>query len=344
MSDDNALNNKNNKTFTTISDVAKYAKVGKTSVSRYLNGEMDKLSDTLQEKIADAIEQLDYRPNHSARMLRAGESKLIGLLFADVTNPYSIDVLQGIEQVCHREGYMLMVCNTDNEKDLQDNYLALLENYRVDGIIVNTAQMTPKQTEILKKLTCPLVLVDRINNSLGVDSVGLDNEAAATTACEHLLSQSYDAILVITESTQVKPRRVRVEAIKAFTEQHSNMSFDLVEADKLSESFVASSISQFLKANPNRKTAVFTTNGVATMNAAKALKQLGLKANEDIGLIGIDDPEWAQLFDGGITVMRQPTKEIGQTTCERLLARIKGDTDAPQNIQLSATLIVRNST
>ena len=334
----------NNKSFTTISDVAKYANVGKTSVSRYLNGEQNKLSKELREKVAQAIEHLEFRPNHSARMLRAGHSNVIGLMFADVTNPYSIDVLQGIEKVCRREGYMLMVCNTNNEKELQDRYLELLENHRVDGIIVNTSGMEAKQIDKLKKLACPLVLVDRINTSLGFDSVGLDNELAVKEACEHLQSKHYEAILVVTESLEIDLRQVRVDAIQAFVTENPKMSCDVVEMGKIGGESVASVISRFVQSNSARKKAIFTTNGVATMITAKALKQLDIKVAQDIGLIGIDDPEWVQLFEGGVTVMRQPTKKIGQTACECLLGRIKGNEEPPQNIKLMAELAIRNST
>jgi len=335
---------KQNKGFTTISDVAKYAKVGKTSVSRYLNGEQDKLSKELREKITHAIAHLDFRPNHSARMLRAGHSKLIGLLLADVTNPYSIDVLQGIEHVCRREGYMLMVCNTDNQNELQDRYLTLLEAHRVDGIIVNTAGMAQKQITNLKQISCPLVLVDRIDTSLGLDTIGLDNEAAVKEACEHLQTKSYQSILVVTESIAIDPRQVRIDAIQAFTKENHDITCDIIEIEKMSVSLLVKVIQEFIAAHPKRKKAIFTTNGVAMMSTAKALKQLDIHIGSQIGLVSIDDPEWAQLFEGGITVMRQPTREIGQTACERLLARVQGNNEAPQHIKLKAELVVRHST
>ena len=332
------------KGFATISDVAQHAKVGKTSVSRYLNGEQDKLSDALREKIAQAISYLDFRPNHSARMLKAGHSKLIGLLLADVTNPYSIDVLQGIEHVCQREGYMLMVCNTDNQKELQDRYLNLLEAHRVDGIIVNTAGMAQKQITNLKRLSCPLVLVDRIDTSLGFDTIGLDNAAAVKEACQHLQTKAYESILVVTESMAIDPRQARVDAIQAFTKDHSGMSYDVIEIEKMSVNLLIQVIQDFVTRHPNQKKAIFTTNGVAMMSTAKALKQLDIHIGSQIGLISIDDPEWAQLFEGGITVMRQPTNAIGQTACERLLTRIQGSSEPAQHIKLTAELVIRQST
>ncbi|NVK72954.1 MAG: LacI family DNA-binding transcriptional regulator [Oceanospirillaceae bacterium] len=335
---------KQNKNFTTISDVANYAKVGKTSVSRYLNGEQDKLSEALREKIAQAIAHLDFRPNHSARMLRAGHSKLIGLMLADVTNPYSIDVLRGVEHICRQEGYMLMVCNTDNERELQDRYLALLEAHRVDGIIVNTSGMAQKQISSLTQISCPIVLVDRINTSLGFDTVGLDNETAAKEACLHLQSKAYESILVITKSLEIDPRQARVDAIKAFTQEHEDISCDIIEIETMTVNQLSKEIQTFIDAYPNSKKAIFTTNGVAMMSTAKALKQLGAHIGSDIGLIGIDDPEWAQLLEGGITVMRQPAQQIGQTACERLLGRVQGNNQPAEHIKLTAELIVRQST
>ncbi|MEL0624922.1 LacI family DNA-binding transcriptional regulator [Marinomonas arenicola] len=335
---------KNHKSFATISDVANYAKVGKTSVSRYLNGEQDKLSDALRDKIADAIEHLDFRPNHSARMLKAGHSKLIGLLLADVTNPYSIDILQGAEHICRQQGYMLMVCNTDNETALQEGYLALLEAHRVDGLIVNTADMAHTKLHHLKQINCPLVLVDRIDTSLGFDSVGLDNEAAIEDACQHLKARHYQSILVVTESLDVAPRKARINAIDTFCQQHSGIAYELVEVRKNNDAHLNAAIGDFMNRHKGCKQAIFTTNGVATLLAAKAIKNLQLKLGHQIGMISIDDPEWVQLFEGGITVMRQPTREIGQQACSRLLTRIQGNTESAQHIQLPAELIIRQST
>lgn len=335
---------KNKKSFATISDVARYAKVGKTSVSRYLNGEQHKLSDALRTKISEAIQALEFRPNHSARMLKAGNSKLIGLVLADVTNPYSIDILQGVEHICRQQGYMLMVCNTDNETALQESYLALLEAHRVDGLIVNTADMAQTQLHHLKQINCPLVLVDRIDTALGFDSVGLDNKTAVIDACQHLVAQDYQSILVFTESLDVAPRKARVDAIRAFCTEQPNTLCEVVEINKNNEAHIADALRDFTLRHKGSKSAIFTTNGVATLLAAKAIKAQELQLGSQIGLISIDDPEWAQLFDGGITVMRQPTREIGQQACSRLLARIQGNEGPVQHIQLTAKLIIRQST
>ena len=101
----------------TISDVAKAAKTGKTSISRYLNGEKHLLSDDLLSRIEKAIAELDYRPSLMARGLKHGRTRLIGLIIADITNPYSVSVMSGIEAACREKGFTLLVCNTNNELD-----------------------------------------------------------------------------------------------------------------------------------------------------------------------------------------------------------------------------------
>ncbi|GAB3479902.1 LacI family DNA-binding transcriptional regulator [Marinomonas epiphytica] len=331
------------KHFTTISDVAKYAQVGKTSVSRYLNGEQDKLSQPLQDKISQAIAALDYRPNNSARMLRAGQSKLIGLMLADVTNPYSIEVLQGIEKECRQQGYMLMVCNTDNQQALQNQYLSLLDSHRVDGIIVNTIGLATQQVDVLKKVACPIVLIDRIDMARGIDSVGLDNEQAATDAVHYLAEQAYQAVLVISEPLTIAPRQARVQAVQDYAKTAPYIDWQTLIVEKTERASLSQHIRTFVDQYPNSKVAIFSTNGVTTMAVAKACKALHLQVGRDIGLIAIDDPEWAQLFEGGISVMKQPTQHIGQQACQQLLSRIHGNQEAPKQVALQAELVLRQS-
>lgn len=119
----------------TISDVAKAANTGKTSVSRYLNGELSALSTDLKTRIERAITQLNYRPSQMARGLKRGRTRLIGLIIADITNPYSINMLSGIEAACRANGFTLLMCNTNNEIDLEQHYLNLLNSYQVEGIV-----------------------------------------------------------------------------------------------------------------------------------------------------------------------------------------------------------------
>ena len=117
----------------TISDVAREAGTGKTSVSRYLNGETNVLSADLPKRIEVAIERLNYRSNQMARGLKRGRNRLLGLLAVDLTNPYAVEVLQGVEAACHALGYMPLICHAANEVEMERRYLQLLTTYRVEA-------------------------------------------------------------------------------------------------------------------------------------------------------------------------------------------------------------------
>ncbi|MFZ4172539.1 LacI family DNA-binding transcriptional regulator, partial [Enterobacter ludwigii] len=142
----------------TISDVAKAANTGKTSISRYLNGEKHLLSDALLARIEQAIADLDYRPSLMARGLKRGRTRLIGLIIADITNPYSVNVLSGIEAACREKGFTPLVCNTNNEVDQELHYLDLLRSYQVEGIVVNAVGMREEGLNRLQQSSLPMVL------------------------------------------------------------------------------------------------------------------------------------------------------------------------------------------
>src|SRR6201995_2782240 len=145
----------------TITDVAREAGTGKTSISRYLNGETGVLSPELRERIEAAIAKLDYRPNQMARGLKRGPNRLLGVVLAALTNPSSVEVLQGVEAACHALGYMPLICHAANELDMERRYLQLLTTYRVEGVIVNALGVREETLRPVGGGGIPAVLVDR---------------------------------------------------------------------------------------------------------------------------------------------------------------------------------------
>lgn len=153
-------------------------KTGKTSISRYLNGEKHLLSDALLARIEKAIADLDYRPSLMARGLKRGRTRLIGLIIADITNPYSVHVLSGIEAACREKGFTPLVCNTNNEVNQELHYLDLLRSYQVEGIVVNAVGMREEGLNRLQQSALPMVLIDRKIPDFACDVVGLDNTSS----------------------------------------------------------------------------------------------------------------------------------------------------------------------
>ncbi|MEA3129342.1 MAG: LacI family transcriptional regulator, kdg operon repressor, partial [Paraburkholderia sp.] len=199
----------------TITDVAREAGTGKTSISRYLNGELSVLSPELRARIEAAIERLDYQPNQMARGLKRGRNRLIGMLLADLTNPYTVEVLQGVEAACHALGLMPLICHAANEVEMERRYLQLLTTYRVEGVIVNALGVREETLRPVGGGGIPAVLVDRSVDGLVADMVGLDNRAAAELGTRHLLENGFDEIwFVVQPFEQVSSRQLREAAFR----------------------------------------------------------------------------------------------------------------------------------
>ncbi len=329
----------------TISDVAKAAKTGKTSVSRYLNGEQNLLSEDLRLRIEHAIAALDYRPSLMAQGLKRGRTRLIGLIIADITNPYSVNVLSGIEAACREKGFTPLVCNTNNELDREQHYLDLLRSYQVEGIVVNAVGMREDALNRLQQSALPMVLIDRKIPDFACDVVGLDNTQAATTATEHLIQQGFEALLFLSEPLgTVNTRRERLSAFRATLARYPGVVAESAETVLHEAAQIDNTLRQFHARHRGMRKAVISANGALTLQVARSLKRIGLHWGSDIGLLGFDELEWAELAGVGITTLKQPTWQIGYAAVEQVVRRIDGSDNTVREQLFSGELIVRGST
>lgn len=329
----------------TISDVAKQAQTGKTSVSRYLNGEQNLLSDSLKQRIEQAIRQLDYRPSQMARSLKGGQTRLIGLIIADITNPYAIDVMCGIEAACRQQGFTLLVCNTNNEVNQEQHYLQLLSRYRVEGIVVNAVDMREEALSMLQQSMLPMVLIDRKIPDVTCDVVSLNNHQATEIATKHLLQQGFEAILFLSEP--IGTVNTRLERLHAFCQtmaNHPTLSAEQAETPLNDGNNLEAVLQQFSTRHRGMRKAVISTNGALTLQVARAMRRLNMQWGNDIGLLGFDEQAWAELAGVGITTLKQPTYQMGHAALEQLIQRIRGVNTPVSEQMFSGELIVRGST
>ncbi|SEI91875.1 LacI family DNA-binding transcriptional regulator [Paraburkholderia diazotrophica] len=342
----------------TISDVAREAGTGKTSISRYLNGELSVLSPQLRARIEAAIERLDYQPNQMARGLKRGRNRLIGMLVADLTNPYSVEVLQGVEAACHALGYMPLICHAANEVDMERRFLQLLTTYRVEGVIVNALGVSEETLRPVGGGGIPAVLVDRSVDGLVTDMVGLDNEAAVTVATRHLVERGFDRVwFVVQPFERVSSRRLREAAFHRALTQYPQVSgrtvvVELGDADELAQTLtvldaeIDAAMEERKKSDGDvmkPRVALFAANGPVALALARHLNQrYGADWQKRVALLSIDDPEWAEL--AGITTIRQPTYDIGYRAVEFLHERIDGVQASARDCLLPGELIERAST
>jgi len=324
----------------TMLDVAEHAGVSKASVSRFIGDDRALLSDAIAQRIEQSIAELGYRPNQMARGLKRGRTRLIGMLVADIRNPYSIAVMHGVETACRRHGYSLVVCNTDRDDEQERQHLALLRSYNIEGLIVNTLGHHRDELDELKR-EMPLVLVDRKVDGLDSDMVGLNNPQAIEMALEHLEQRGYRNVLLVTEPYDGTSSRIeRVSSFQQQIGQRQDMRGAVLETG----SSLANDLQTFLNTTDNGPKALFCANGVAALACTLALREIGCQLFEDVGLIALDDLDWYPLVGSGITALAQPTEDIGASAFDCLLKRLRGDDGPVRTLDYSATLIVRGST
>jgi len=332
----------------TIAQVAREAGVSKTSVSRYLGGELDALSEYLREQIRSTIARLGYQPSQMARALKGGRTRLIGMLVADILNPYSVAVLNGAEAACQQHGYTLMLCNTGNDEQRELQSLSALHSYSVEGLLFNTQGRNVTPLRELGRAAFPVVLLDRRIEGCDFDLVGLDNVRAAHMATAHLLAAGYrDIGLVVQPLPGVSSRQGRQAGfLQALAEQPASHG-ETLEVHIDQPGHVAAMLMDFFKrCNAQRgsgKIALLAGNGLVSLQIALALQSMKIRFPEDIGLLCFDELPWSPLVGSGISTIEQPTYEIGFAAIERLLARIHGERAPRREILLDGRLIVRGS-
>lgn len=329
----------------TISDVAKLAGVGKTSVSRYLNGEFNILSEGMKESIALAIEELHYQPSQIARSMKRGKTKLIALVLADIRNPYSLDLLQGVEKASRENGYRLLLFNTDNQIKEEKKILDSLLGYQVEGVI---SQALRTHDQNFQEFPLPIVSVDRMVNGLDCDVISLDNKQATKLMVDHLLDLDIRSFLFISEKIfDIQPREERLHEIKNIISKFDECHINVLELDDFNDIDVLDRTIKCFYGDNCFKKAIISVNGLTTLNIALALHRLNLQCGKDIALIGFDDFTWLSLTLGGISALRQPTFEMGYHAFNLLLDRINEDRinrSKSKFIYYPGKLVIRNST
>jgi LacI family transcriptional regulator len=181
---------------TNIRDVARLAGVAPITVSRVVNG-ADSVTEDTRRRVQQAIDQLHYVPNTLARSLRSHQSHIIALIVPDITNPFWTTVARGVEDTAAENDYRTILCNTDEDPAKETNYLNLLVERRVDGVIIAPATPERKRLAVLKQLQVPCVLVDRRVEGFKADLVYGDTRTGARLLIDHLIDLGHRRIALI---------------------------------------------------------------------------------------------------------------------------------------------------
>lgn len=327
----------------TIADVARAAHASKASVSRFLSGNVGALSDELRGRIHAAVEALSYKPSPIARSLKGGRTGLIGMVAANIDNPYAVAVLHGAEAACQQHGFSLILSNSDGDAAREQTMIAALLSYRVEGLIVNAAGPAKSLMQVLPG-DFPVVLIDRKPAGCAFDFVGLDNLAAMDTVVTHLAAEAFSHLaLVIQPVGNVSTRLERVAGFRAAVRRVPACRGEVLEIEQADPASVDRALRAFLAMPNDGPKAVIAANGLVTLRIAQSIARLGLRMPQDIGLVGFDELDWCALVSPGITTFGQPTYDIGATAMRRLLARVAGERSEARDTIFTGGLIARSS-
>lgn len=329
----------------TIDKVASLAKVSKTTISRYLNGRFEFMSDETRKRIQTVIEELDYRPNNLARGLKSNHSGLIGVLVADIGSPFSSILVKGVGDTCKDRGYQTIIANTDNDPQKEREYIRSLIDNRVEGLIVNITGQNDNFLLELKDEGIPIVVADRPMETLSLDTVTSNNAEMTYRTIRHLYEQGFKRVAFITQQiSQVRTRYVRHQTfLKACRELYGVDGEKWVYfIDPSDVGSLSQELQAFLKMEDG-PVAAFAVNGVTLLSLVKAIRELDLVMPDDLGVAGYDDWGWASLIPPGITTISQPSYNVGVQSALRLIQRIKDNRSKPKLIELPSELIVRGS-
>ena len=327
----------------TIRDVAKRAGVSPITVSRVIN-DSGYVSPATRQRVETAIAELQYVPNTLARSLRSKRTKTIALVLTDVTNPFWTTVARGVEDAASDQGFNMVLCNTDESETKQANYLTVLLEKRVDGILLVPAVSTAEPIELIHRQGTHVVVLDRRVPCSQVDVVRCDSVGGAYQLTRLLLGLGHRRIAILSGPKDVSTAVDRVEGYcRALGEAGLDVDESLIYYGEFIQSAGYEMMGRALSITP-WPTAVFGANNFIAIGALRALREVGLSVPEDIALVTFDDLPLALLIDPFLTVATQPAYEMGRQATELLLARLSGQAPPDcQEIVLPTEIIVRQS-
>ncbi|ARF18037.1 LacI family DNA-binding transcriptional regulator [Sporosarcina ureae] len=329
----------------TLKDVAKLVGVHPSVVSRVINNDGNlKIKEETRKRIQQAIEELNYRPNLSARNLKNSETKMLGMVIPDFSNPVYASIIHGAEDQAALEGYNLLLYSM-KQKGLEKNYFSHLMENRIDGLLIANSESDDKEILNLKKEKKPFVLVNRFITGIS-NHVILDDELGGKLATKHLAQLGHKRIAHITgplfTGTGIKRFQGYREGLK---EEEINFISSYVQESEYTIEGGYRSMQALLDLS-TPPTAVFASNIMVSLGAMKAIQDRGLSIPRDISIIGFHEVDFASSLSPSLTTIKMPLYEMGSESVKKLITIIQGREEENELglIISGASLVVRDST
>ena len=327
-----------------IFDVAKRAGVSIATVSRVLT-RPEAVAPPTRKKVMQAVTQLGYATNSAGKNLRTQRSDKILVTIPDISNPFYSRVLQSIEETAQREGYSVLLADTQHDPTREERYTLMLRRRDAEGLIVLGHGLPPSAIEVSRETSGIAHIVSgcEFNSRVGIPSVHIDNHAAGRDAMNHLYSLGHRRVGLVTGPVASSLSGDRLEgATTRAKAEGAERDLTLAHGDFTIESGEAAATE--LLERSDRPTAIFCFNDQMAIGAMHVARRMDLRVPEDVSVIGIDDISFARYTVPPLTTIAQPVREIGQETVRLLLGIVRGKTVSPVSVILPHKLVVRQST
>lgn len=333
----------NEKNSLTIKDIAALTGVHLSTVSRVINGD-PRISEKTRKDVLSVVEKMDYIPNKIAQGLKTKKTFTLGMLIPDITNPFFSEVARGAEDEANKNGYNIILCNSDDKLLKERTYLEVLKGRRVDGLILGTVHIKDESVLKLNKNNFPYVSVSRSIEGTNKNCITIDDMAGGMYATEHLIKLNHRRIAHISGPLKTKSAVDRLKGYKEALKKY-NIPYieDLVVAGDFKITGGHSAMKKLLKLG-ELPTAIFAANDLLALGAMEAIREGGFNIPGDFSLVGFNDIPVASLVYPPLTTIRQPMHRIGSLAVSMLIKIIEERGLAQEEITLKPRLIIRQST
>jgi DNA-binding LacI/PurR family transcriptional regulator len=326
-------------------EVAKRASVSIATVSNVIRG-TKRVSPDLQERVKAAIRELDYSPNAIARGLKVKQTRMLGMILPDITNPFFPGIIRGAEDTAFERDYFLVTANTDEQIGRERRLLSALRSYRADGILLASAPGSDvSHIPSTIKSGVSVVFLDRLVAGVEADAVLLDNVKGARECVRHLLQLGHRRIAIITGPQTLQNARERLQGYEEALRE-SDLPVDpalILEGDYRLES--GHRLAKQLLKDCTGASALFVCNGVMTVGVLNAFEEAGVQCPHNMSLATFDDLTLDHSSHSHLTSVVQPSYEMGSRAATLLMDRIEGRlTGEPVVLRVVPTLVIREST
>lgn len=334
---------------TSIDDVAREAKVSVTTVSRVLSNSAHPVHDETRARVLAAAKALSFTPSAVARALATKETRIIGVIVGDASDPYFAMIVRGIIDEARAHGYLAIICDSNRSADLEIEYVRLLRDYRADGVIfagggLKDASYLAQLTDMIAWFTSHHKAMVALGHNLAdVPQVTIDNRQATRDMTEYLIGLGHRRIAFLAGPASITTSALRTEGYLQALAEHGLSPEDalVLESDFTFES--GQQLTSELLSLPVPPTAIFGSNDMVTLGCLVELKKRGIAIPGQISLAGFDDIAATQFVDPPLTTVRVPMREMGTMGVRQLLRLINDEPIGPL-FQLPHELVVRAST